>query len=482
MTHYGYVVRRDRGLLNEARLLEALGESGKLVLNLAHREAEDLSSASIGTEHLLLAVIDLEDAAIQNLFRDVGLDLKDVSAKLRQRGDGTKSSSLSFSPAAERALELARAEAEELGQALVEAPQILIGVLREKKGAASRLLDELAVDRRQLAKRMRAMLTGGEWTPSFYVQRRAIDQPTRASSASLLESLGRDLTESAVRGELSPIVERDRQIADLILVLCGMRKPNALLVGQPGVGKTAIVEGLAQWIAQKKVPEELVGVRIRTIEVASLVAGTALRGQLEQRLQKLIAELSGHRDVILFLDEAHMLIGAGVGGRGATDAAALLRPLLNEGELRVIGATTPEAFSKYLERDVSFTHRFQTMLIEEPPRDQAVLILNNLRPKYEHFHRVRILDESLATAVDLAVRYIKDRCLPDKALDVLDRTCTRKRLAGRMGKWIPDLAPSSSDLVVRSEDVVGSVAVMLGIPASAVIAGEEPDHQTTSDR
>ena len=455
-------------------MIEKLGESGKLVLAYARHAAEDLSSASIGSEHLLLGIIELEDVAIQRLFREAGVDLKEVSTRLRgQIERGARHRWLPFAPAAERALELAGQEVEKLEQQLVEAPHILLGVLREKDGAVSRLLKELGADRPRLMKKTRAMLERGEWTPEFYRQRRVIDQSTLPSSANLLESLGRDLTEAAALHELNPIVGRDGQILDLIRALCGMRKPNALLVGQPGVGKTAIVEGLAQWIVQEKVPEDLRGIRIRTIEVGSLIAGTAYRGQFEQRLGDLIGELSGRRDVILFVDEAHMLIGAGASGPGSVDAANMLKPLLTEGELRVIGATTPDDFGKYLERDTAFTRRFQPILVEEPPRDQALRILASLKPKYEAFHRVKILDESLEAAVDLSVHYIQDRYLPDKALDLLDRACTQKRLTASMSDWMPELASKDSDLVVRADDVAHEVATELGIPVDALIVDKK---------
>jgi ATP-dependent Clp protease ATP-binding subunit ClpC len=369
---------------------------------------------------------------------------------------------------AERALEFARQEAEKLEQELVEAPHILLGVLGEKDGAVPRLLKEVGADRSQFVRKTRTMLARGNWTPGFYRQRRVIDQSTLGSSANLLESLGRDLTEAAALRELNPIVGRDEQVIALIGALCGMRKPNALLVGRPGVGKTAIVEGLAQWIVKGTVPEELRGVHIRTIEIGSLIAGTAYRGQFEQRLADLIGELIGRTDVILFVDDAHLLIGAGASGPGSVAAANMLQPVLSEGKLRVIGATTPDDFGKYFERDTDFVRRFQPIRVEEPSAGHARDILESLKAKYEAFHHVKILDESLEAAVNLSVRYVQDRCLPDKALDLLDGACTQKRLVASMSDWMPKFASDSPDLVVRAIDIAGVIANELGIPVEAL--------------
>jgi ATP-dependent Clp protease ATP-binding subunit ClpC len=455
-------------------MLEDFGESAKLVLGYARREAEDLSSEAIGTEHLFLGVAELEDLALWRLFQARGVDLNELCRELRSSIErGAPSGYVPFAAAAEQALEVAKQETARLGERLVEAPHILLGVLRDADGLAATLLDEKDVDLAELADALTAMLEEGDWTPEgFYRGRRAIEQPAIGSTR-VLDSLGRDLTEEAARGELSPIIGRERELVELIQVLCGKRKRNAVLVGEAGVGKTAIVEGLAQRIVQQQVPDELRRTSVRTIEVGSLVAGTIYRGQFEQRLRDVIDEVRDRPDVILFIDEVHMLIGAGEAGLGTVDAANMLKPVLSEGRLRVIGATTTDEYRQHFERDKALMRRFQPIAVGEPSREDTVRILTGLRPKYAEFHRVEIRDDALGACVKLSARYMHDRFLPDKALDLLDRACTQTKLAASMGEWMPELATGgSSDLVVDTGDVADVVSVLLEIPIATLTADE----------
>jgi ATP-dependent Clp protease ATP-binding subunit ClpC len=340
----------------------------------------------------------------------------------------------------------------------------------------ARKLTEAGADLDELEARLRAMLDEGGWSADFYRERKAIAQPGLGSTSSVLEDLGRDLTDAARRDELSPIIGRDREVLELIQVLCGKRKHNAVLIGDAGVGKTAIVEGLAQRIVKGEVPDQLRGMRIRTVEIGSLVAGTAYRGQFEQRLKDLIEEVSARTDVILFLDEIHMLIGAGEVGQGSMDAANILKPVLSEGKLKVVGATTTDEFRKYFEKDKALMRRFQPIVVGEPSREDALTILEGLRPKYEQFHGVTIADGGLAAAVDLSVRYIHDRFLPDKALDLLDRACTQKKLGPTMREWMPSLAQAGGGDdtgPVDLDDIAEVVSILLEIPIARMTTDEK---------
>ena len=277
----------------------------------------------------------------------------------------------------------------------------------------------------------------------------------------MLESLGRDLTEAAEKGDLNPTVGREDEIGKLVSILLGRRKNNALLVGEAGVGKTAIVEGLAQKIVAGGIPA-LAGMRIRTIEVGSLVAGTIYRGQFEQRMKDLIDGLRSRDDVILFIDEMHMLVGAGETGQGGSvDAANILKPVLSEGSLKVIGATTIDEYRKHLENQGALMRRFQVVTVGEPSADETVRILQGVRPTYEQFHLVSISDDALRAAVDLSRRYIHDRYLPDKAFDLVDRACTQEKLDSGVR---PGVESAEGRPVVDADDVAEVVSLMLEIP------------------
>ncbi|HET6777166.1 MAG TPA: ATP-dependent Clp protease ATP-binding subunit [Actinomycetota bacterium] len=449
-----------------------LGESGKLVLASARRITAELSHTMVEPDHLFLGVGDLEDLAIRRALLEAGLDIDEACVRLRgrlRRGTGTTPRELPLSFGAEQVLEKAAEEAVLLGQREIEAQHILLALLAKGGGVVGPTLQDLGVDASATRQALTGMVESGQSTPSeFYKTRRNIEQAGLGATAELLDSLGRDLTLAAQEGKLSPIIGRERETDELVKVLLGKRKNNAVLIGEAGVGKTAIVEGLAQKIVAHDVPQ-LDGMRIRTIEVGSLVAGTIYRGQFEQRLKDLIDGIRGRDDIILFIDEMHMLVGAGEAGlSGSVDAANMLKPVLSEGTLKVLGATTIDEYRKYLEADKALMRRFQTIVVGEPAREDAVTILRGLRPKYEQFHVVKIADQALEAAVDLSVRYIQDRYLPDKALDLLDRACTERKLEEGAAAEGDGEAP-----VVVAEDIAEVVSVMLEIPIARLTEDEK---------
>jgi ATP-dependent Clp protease ATP-binding subunit ClpC len=441
-----------------------LGESGKLVVGYARKIAARLSHEAIEPEHLLLGVGELEDLALRRALLAAGIDLDEVCVAVRRKlapGSEAGSRDLPLSADGETVLERAFVEATGLGERLVEAQHILLALLVVTEGPIHDVFSELEADAGAGQDSLRAFIVSGQTTPSeFYKTRRNVEQAALGRVTELLDSLGRDLTKDAENGELNPIVGRERETGELVKILLGRRKNNAVLIGEAGVGKTAIVEGLAQKIVHHEIPE-LDGMQIRTIEVGSLVAGTMYRGQFEQRLKNLIDGVRERTDIILFIDEMHMLVGAGEAGlSGSVDAANMLKPVLSEGKLKVIGATTTEDYRKHLEPDRALMRRFQPIAVGEPSRETAVAILEGLRPKYEEFHVVKISDEALRAAVDLSVRYIHDRNLPDKAIDLVDRACTDRKLqAGR-------------DAVVRADDIAEVVSVQLEIPIARLTEDE----------
>ena len=442
-------------------MTDELGASGKLALEYARRAGGE----AVGPEHVFIGVCELEDVALRRVFQAHGVDPDEVAAALRNRAGDAASGALAA------VLTAAKGEA---GAGAIEAPHLLIAVLRDGASLPARVLGEQGGDAAAVAAAIAQMLANGEWTPpEFYNERVAVEQPGLGRTSNVLESLGRDLTAEAEQGELSPLIGRDRELVELVQVLCGKRKQNAVLIGDAGVGKTAIVEGLAQRIVSGQVPEQLQGTRIRTIEVGSLVAGTIYRGQFEERLKTLIDEVTKRTDVILFIDELHMLVGAGEVGGGSIDAANMLKPVLSEGKLKVIGATTTDEFRKHIERDTALMRRFQAIVVGEPSREDAVEILRGLRQRYAEFHGVEIADAALEAAVDLSSRHMHDRFLPDKALDLLDRACTQSKLGAGMTEWMPSLAPRDANLVVDASDIAEVVSLLLEIPIAELTADEQ---------
>jgi ATP-dependent Clp protease ATP-binding subunit ClpC len=413
-------------------MIDNLGESGKLLLARAARISTELRHYYIGTEHLFLGIVALGDPEVRRAFAAQSVDIDEAAEAVRRRigtGPEQEGGQMILTPRGALVLESAVGLAAELHSSTVEAPHILVALLQEGNGVAARTLVDMEVDVAAVIAVLRATLSQGDWSPDAYSERRAVEQPGTEVSTGVLEQFGRDLTELARRGELQPIIGRESEILQVIQILMAEHKANPILVGDAGVGKTAIVEGLAQLIARGNVPPVIAERHIRSIELGMLLAGTMYRGQFEERLTKLIEQAAADETTILFIDEIHTLIGTGASGAGDTlDAANILKPALSRGKLRCIGTTTYDEYRRHIQRDPALERRFQPVYVGEPSNADALEILRGLKGHYEEFHGVRILEESLVASVELGVRYIPDRRLPDKAVDIIDQACTKKRL------------------------------------------------------
>ncbi len=404
-----------------ASRFEKFSERARRVLTLAQEEAQRFSHANIGPEHILLGIVGEPDGVAAKVLVNLGISLNKVRSAVEfiiGHGEATTRGEVGLSPGAKRVIELAIDEARYIGHNYIGTEHLLLGLLREGEGIAARVLDSLGVTLEKVR---------GEITK---VQEQGISRPkaTRTPSRTpALDQLGIDLTASARSGKLDPVIGRSKEIERIIQILSRRTKNNPALIGEPGVGKTAIVEGLAHRIVSGDVPETLEGKRLITLDIGSLVAGTKYRGEFEERLKKVIEEIKNAGNCILFIDEFHTIVGAGA-AEGAVDAANILKPSLARGELQTIGATTLDDYRKYIERDAALERRFQPVLIAEPSVDDAIEILKGIKQRYEDHHRLTITDEALKAAVNLAARYIPDRFLPDKAIDLIDEAASRVRI------------------------------------------------------
>ena len=399
-------------------------ERVRKVMYLAREEAARLQHDYIGTEHLLLGVIREGEGIAATVLNNLGLDLdairQAVESMVAATGGTLTIGEIPFTPRAKRVLELSVDEARQLGHNYVGTEHLLLGLIREGEGVAARVLLELGVDRKKVREETLKLLGG---TPS-------VAQPEREGKVETpaLNQFGRDLTALARESKLDPIIGRESEIERVIQVLSRRKKNNPILIGEPGVGKTAIAEGLAERIVENKVPETLKDKRIVTLDLAAVVAGTKYRGQFEERLKAVMNEIRESKDTIIFIDELHTIVGAG-GAEGAIDASNMLKPALARGELQCIGATTLDEFRKYIEKDGALERRFQPIMVDPPSVDETIQIILGLRDKYEAHHGAKYTDEAITTAVKLADRYINDRFLPDKAIDVIDEAGACARLS-----------------------------------------------------
>ena len=405
-------------------------DKARHVLVLAREEAAALKRPHVGTEHLLLGLAKEPDGIAAQALERVGITyekaLEVVTGMAEGEQEAEAGANISFTPRTKRVLENALREAMQMGQSYISTEHLLLGIVREGEGGAIDAMAKLGVE----IDAVRSALND------------LVDQPTPVAAGmpffggepngekSMLEQFGTDLTAKAKAGKLDPVIGRAAEIERVMQVLSRRQKNNPLLIGEPGVGKTAVVEGLAQLIVADQVPDIISGKRVITLDVSALVAGSKYRGEFEERLKKVIKEVVKDGNIILFIDEMHTIIGAG-SAEGSIDAAAILKPPLSRGELQVIGATTTEEYRKHLEKDSALARRFQTVNVKEPSEEQALRILDGLRDRYEAHHHVRYSDEALQAAVSMSSRYIQDRFLPDKAIDVLDEAGARMRIRNR---------------------------------------------------
>src|SRR5213596_3477021 len=399
------------------------------VLALARKEADRFNHNYVGTEHLLLGLIKLGQGVAVNVLQKMGLDLETVRMEVeKQVGSGPETKivgNVPYTPRVKKVLALAGKEAKALNHSYVGTEHILLGLLREGEGVAARVLKSLELDiertRNEILKEL-----DPNFTPSESEQEGG--EPAKKDiKTPALRAFGRDLTELARKGELDPVIGRRNEIERVIQVLCRRTKNNPVLIGEAGVGKTAIAEGLAQEIANGNVPELLHERRVITLDLALMVAGTKYRGQFEERIKAVMDEIRRSKNIILFIDELHTIVGAG-SAEGTMDASNIIKPALSRGELQCIGATTLNEYRKYIEKDAALERRFQAVKVEAPSIEEAVLILKGLRPKYEEHHKAEMTDTAIEAAVKLSERYITGRFLPDKAIDVMDEAGSRARI------------------------------------------------------
>ncbi len=407
-------------------MFERFTERARQVVVLAQDEARALKHNYIGTEHILLGLLREEEGLAARVLESLDITVEEVRAQVARivgQGDEVTTGQIPFTPRAKKVLELALREALSLGHNYIGTEHILLGLVRENEGVAARILLDFDADAEKIRNEIIRMLSG----PGRRQAGAGGPAGEKSKSSKLLDQFGRNLTKQAQEGKLDPVVGRQTEIERLMQILARRQKNNPVLIGEPGVGKTAVVEGLASRISSNQVPEILKGKQIYTLDLAALVAGSKYRGEFEERLKKVMKEIMQRGDIILFIDELHNLVGAGA-AEGAIDAASILKPALARGELQTIGATTLDEYRKYLERDAALERRFQQVRVEEPTVDDTVQILRGLRDRYEAHHRVTITDDALAAAAELSDRYIQDRHLPDKAIDLIDEAASRLRI------------------------------------------------------
>jgi ATP-dependent Clp protease ATP-binding subunit ClpC len=416
-------------------LFERFTDRARRVVVLAQEEARLLNHNYIGTEHILLGLIHEGEGVAAKALESLGISLEAVRSQVEEiigQGGSSPSGHIPFTPRAKKVLELSLREALQLGHNYIGTEHILLGLIREGEGVAAQVLVKLGADLSRVRQQVIQLLSGyqgpgGSGEKAGAATGAGSSAEQQASGSLVLDQFGRNLTQLAREKKLDPVIGRMREIERVMQVLSRRTKNNPVLVGEPGVGKTAIVEGLAQKIVANDVPETLKGKQLYTLDLGALVAGSRYRGDFEERLKKVLKEIRTRGDIILFIDELHTLVGAGA-AEGAIDAASILKPMLARGELQTVGATTLDEYRKYLEKDAALERRFQKIVVDEPTLAHTIEILKGLRDRYEAHHRVTITDQALVAAANLADRYISDRHLPDKAIDLIDEAGSRLRI------------------------------------------------------
>lgn len=418
-------------------MFERFTDRARKVMALANQEAQRFNHEYIGTEHILLGLVKEGSGVGATVLKNLDVDIKklrlEVEKLVKSGPDMVTMGKLPQTPRAKKVIEFAIEEARALNHNYVGTEHILLGLLRESEGIAAQVLMNLGLKLEDVRQEVLNLLGAGvdegpAGIADFGMKMGpAAGRPKQKSKTPALDSFGRDLTKLALEDELDPVIGRQREIERLIQILCRRTKNNPVLLGEAGVGKTAIVEGLSQQIIHKQVPEILIGKRMVVLDLAMMVAGTKYRGQFEERIKAVINEVRRAKNVILFIDELHTLVGAG-GAEGAIDASNVLKPALARGEVQCIGATTLDEYRKYIEKDSALERRFQTIIVESPSKEETLAILKGLQDRYEAHHKVKFTNEALYQAVELSTRYITGRCLPDKAIDVVDEAGARIRI------------------------------------------------------
>src|SRR6187397_158221 len=409
-------------------MFERFTDRARRVVVLAQEEARMLNHNYIGTEHILLGLIHEGEGVAAKALESMNISLDAVREQVQEiigQGQAAPTGHIPFTPRAKKVLELSLREALQLGHNYIGTEHILLGLIREGEGVAAQVLQKLGADLNRVRQTVIQLLSG--YTGGKEQVSAGGGTESAGQGSAVLDQFGRNLTQLAGENKLDPVIGREKEIERVMQVLSRRTKNNPVLIGEPGVGKTAVVEGLSQSIVKGEVPETLRGKQIYTLDLGALVAGSRYRGDFEERLKKVLKEIKTRGDIILFIDELHTLVGAGA-AEGAIDAASILKPMLARGELQTIGATTLDEYRKHLEKDAALERRFQKIVVEEPTVAHTIEILKGLRDRYEAHHRVTITDQALVAAANLADRYISDRHLPDKAIDLIDEAGARLRI------------------------------------------------------
>ena len=432
-------------------MFERFTEKAIKVIMLAQEEARRLGHNFVGTEQILLGLIGEGTGIAAKTLKSMGVNLKDARVEVEKiigRGSGFVAVEIPFTPRAKRVLELSWDEARQLGHNYIGTEHLLLGLIREGEGVAARVLENLGVDLNKVRSNVVKMLGDSKpQTSGAGVGTSSSSSPASKVKTPSLDEFGTDLTQAAAEQRLDPVVGREKEIERVIQILARRTKNNPVLLGEPGVGKTAVAEGLAIRIVNNEVPDILENKKIIQLDMGLLIAGTKYRGEFEERLKKIMDEIRQAGNVILVIDEMHTLIGAGA-AEGAIDAANILKPALSRGEIQVIGATTSDEYRKYIEKDSALERRFQPVIIEEPSIDETIEIIRGLKPKYEEHHNLHISDEAIIAATKLSSKYINDRFLPDKAIDVIDEASSKVRLK------VCTLSPEGKELDKELREII----------------------------
>nr|MTA25707.1 AAA family ATPase [Actinomycetota bacterium] len=401
-------------------MFERFTDRARRVVVLAQEEAKGLNHNYIGTEHILLGLIKEGDGIAAKALAELSISIDNVREQVQDmigQGQQAPTGHIPFTPRAKKVLELSLREALQLGHNYIGTEHILLGLIREGEGVAAQVLVKLGADLTRVRQTVIQLLSGyqaGKESATVGGGEPAAND----KGSQILDQFGRNLTQAARDGKLDPVIGREKEMERVMQILSRRTKNNPVLVGEPGVGKTAVVEGLAQAIVKGEVPETIKGKQVYTLDLGSLIAGSRYRGDFEERLKKVTKEIRNRGDIIVFIDEIHALVGAGA-AEGAVDAASILKPMLARGELQTIGATTLDEYRKYFEKDAALERRFQPVTVNQPSVPHTINILKGLRDRYEAFHKVSITDDAIVAAATLADRYVQDRFLPDKAIDLI---------------------------------------------------------------